>query len=574
MENCPFKAAKWKRLLQTGKCKSWVRPINNSNISVMKKIPISIILCILFVGSCTKEESIRDNDQVLSALILSEESKDQVISELSQVLSLSLKEVNVRYFLHGEIAKQFTLDYDITYELIKNKPVTSEKYGTIEFGKLLEKVAKDNSLDISHFLKYHEAFRNLQISSPVFFENWMPDNLSPMVISLPQDYDEGEGTKVRAYLSDGNYKMVLEEEIGEPILLVRESERVDNNGMIRVDIDGFVIPEGERYLTAARAYEIANSNGSGLKSAEVSKHEPVIVVVDDIDEIGISDNTCFIDSKNEIGIFQAESAASGIGIPTNPSALPNSSCCIQVKWGGVTGAVSYEIFRQFGNFSNDKIATVNNTQNIYSDKNLKNGTRYCYSIRSVDSVGNVSGLTYPVDAIASWRTNRTYEKIIKIFVDRDCWNKAICGTFDGKIELQYKLVLFNRENKSIESLPAGAVGALTQQSRNDQRDTWCTYNQNLFLWDLQTYAYSYGIYFVEDDGNGTSVTVELSANLKVDLAESASGQVSASIKFNIAAKDDQIGSMVVHYDTEAETEFVITPLEKNQVGKFKVKFGQ
>lgn len=541
----------------------------------MKKLLISFSLIALIISSCNKEELIQNKTQNDPEIPLSKENKDQVINELSQVLSLSLQDVHIRNFLHEEIAKQFTLDYDILYELIKNKHVASEEYGTIEFGKLLEKIAKDNSVNISHFLKYNELFRNLQISSPVYFENWMPKKSSPMVISLPQDYDEGENIKVKAFSNDGNYKMVLEEEINEPILLVREAERVDKNGMIRIDIDGFIIPEGERYLTAERAYEIATENKSGVKSAEVLAHEPIIIIGDNYSEGNIiSDNNGIVKSKNAFDYYQSKSATSDIGIPTNPTALPNSSYSIQIKWGGVTGASSYEIFRQYSYYANTKLATLDNTQNIYNDMYLSNGTRYNYSIRSVDANGNVSGLTYPVDAIASWRVNRAYEKILRIYVSTDCWNKAICGLFDGRIELQYKLVLFNRENKSVEALPAGATGALPRQTRSAQKATWCTYNQMLFLWDLQVYAYSYGIFFVEDDTDGTGTEVELSATMKVSLNDSVSGEVTGKITFKIADADEQIGSMVVHYDTYSGRVFTIIPIEKKQVGYFSVVFGQ
>jgi fibronectin type 3 domain-containing protein len=67
---------------------------------------------------------------------------------------------------------------------------------------------------------------------------------------------------------------------------------------------------------------------------------------------------------------------------TNPSLTLSKANprAITLTYSKVTGAKGYEIYRKVGNGSYTKIATT--TSLSYSDKNVKNGTKYTYVVRA------------------------------------------------------------------------------------------------------------------------------------------------------------------------------------------------
>jgi hypothetical protein len=234
--------------------------------------------------SCSKEDKDTKSDIIIDDSniiecdepLLTAEIRNKIIDELSQVIALSLTENDVRRMLHNELNKQFTFDYDILYSFVADKEVNT-KFGKLKYVELLHKLAADNNICLDYLDKNLENFKNLQISAPSYFEGWQTENFIPEVISLPVEYIENKSIKVKSYASNGTFSLVTEEDINKPFLLVRESERVDPTGMIRVDINNFVLPPNYRTLTAYSAYKI-----SELKSfSENENMESVIIKVPD-----------------------------------------------------------------------------------------------------------------------------------------------------------------------------------------------------------------------------------------------------------------------------------------------------
>lgn len=71
---------------------------------------------------------------------------DVIHNTLARIVALSLEDVNVRAFLHEEIGREFTGDYDILFELIKDKEISSGKFGNVSFSAYLESVAAEKEL--------------------------------------------------------------------------------------------------------------------------------------------------------------------------------------------------------------------------------------------------------------------------------------------------------------------------------------------------------------------------------------------------------------------------------------------
>ncbi len=518
----------------------------------MNKLKIIVLLFLVLFSACQKDQDFKEN--ILNSVPVSGsfEALNNTHEVFAKVLAMSLADINVRLFLQSEIAKQFTSDYDILFNLIKDKEIETTRYGLIRFSNLLKMVARNAGIDYTGVQKSLLNYVNLQISSPVYFEEWNAGSTVPLVVSLPIDYQEEMGTAVKAFDVNGNEVLVKEDEIKNPILLVRKAERVDDKGMMRVDPDGFVIPEEERVFTAGEAYEIADKQ---LKSAESGKSSPVIEVLDQVDfqhalELRRITSAEVVNKTRlnpgltiEPGL---KSASSTIETPGNFSVHPAGPYTIQVNWSQVEGATAYEIFRQYSTYPNYLLATVGADQINYYDQYLSCGSNYIYSVRAVNANGNTSALTNGLETYASWRTNGNRDIIDKIYIDTDCW-KWCCGLFDGKIELQYKTSYLLGSGNSVVAYPSSGVNSLGQKSKDAQKDKWCTYNHYLFPWDVRNSSYSYRFVLIEDDGDGNGTTIKLGDTFKIQLIKIISYTVTAGIEFKIAEKDESFGEIIVLY---------------------------
>ena len=68
----------------------------------------------------------------------------------------------------------------------------------------------------------------------------------------------------------------------------------------------------------------------------------------------------------------------------------NTTSGVYLKWGKVSGASSYRIYRKTGSGDWELIKKLNNETFTYTDKNVKSGVKYSYMVKAVVS-GTVSG---------------------------------------------------------------------------------------------------------------------------------------------------------------------------------------
>lgn len=68
----------------------------------------------------------------------------------------------------------------------------------------------------------------------------------------------------------------------------------------------------------------------------------------------------------------------------------NVTSGVYLKWGKVSGATSYRIYRKTGNGSWKLLKKFNNETFTYTDKNVKSGVKYSYAVKAVVS-GTLSG---------------------------------------------------------------------------------------------------------------------------------------------------------------------------------------
>lgn len=230
-------------------------------------------------------------------------------------------------------------------------------------------------------------------------------------------------------------------------------------------------------------------------------------------------------------------------VPQNAEVLPVLPYSLRVRWQDIQGVSFYKVFREV-NYSGyyGEIATVYPEQgSIFLDPGLSVGTHYDYQVQAFNALECFSARSYGAGAYASWRTNNFNEVLHQIFISDVCWNWC-CSWPEGKIELMYRIVKYNKTDKQVEY----PKNALPQTSKSDQKGVWCTYDKELFRWDIEKYAYNYLLFFYEDDGgDDKGTTIKLSASFKpLDKVN-----VGIDVSFTIDDRDEELGWIeIYHFD--------------------------
>lgn len=250
--------------------------------------------------------------------------------------------------------------------------------------------------------------------------------------------------------------------------------------------------------------------------------------------------------------------------PGNTEALPLVPYSIRVKWQDIQGVEYYKVFMEI-NYSGsyNEIATVYPNQGAtYLDQGKTVGVHYDYQIQAFNSSDCYSARSFGTGTWASWRTNNYNEILNQIYLSDGCWNWC-CGWPEGKIELMYRIVKYNKSDQQVEY----PKNSLPQKSKTDQKGKWCIYDKELFRWDITKYAYNYMLFFYEDDGgDDKGTTIKLSASFK----PSDTINIGAEISFTIDDRDEELGWIeIYHFDPDGK-EYSLAPRK----GSAKIKLRQ
>jgi hypothetical protein len=525
-------------------------PIKNK-IYISSVIVIFLLFCL---PACERKQEIQPEP-------VTTKRKNEALEQFSLAVAGATADPGFRKLIKTEVNKQFDYDFDVLYRFIADREITTElgktkvsDFLTFHLNKphVASKKESVNSLYLQNLV---DLVDNLQISIPNFGAEWDAEGFIPKVVVLPVDFDEKTVNQVKAFDQFGNVSWVgAEEALQEPYIVVRESERVDINGKLRVDKYGFVLPEEMRLTVAEAAYIEAHTAYLNGTLDERNNFEPIIEVVDDEYLIGYSQSTKGVSYKGTTSMYDGSQTlypnarTAAVSMPTNVSVYPSNPYSMYIKWQDVPEATYYKIYREVnysGNYS--LIATKSKSEGqTHSDNFLTLGNLYTYQIQAFNgSDTDYSARTLTTGARASWRRNNGREVIQKIYISRECWNWC-CGLFDGKIELQYRLIKYNKQDNTVE-YPEYNLG---QRTKNQQKDTWHTYTTSLFDWDVTKYAYNYMLYFYEDDGgNGRGVEITLGMKFTAGIKDAISAEQNASVKFTLDDRDEEMGYVeIYHYD--------------------------
>ncbi len=321
----------------------------------MKRFIILAFL-LLLVWSCSKETKPIMLDNSTSSYSITQ--KNGVIRSYAQILAASMEDVELKSAIKMEAQKQFDGDYDILTSTMERLNLSGQNKSIRQ--KMSECVSPTRSegggLDVNfdEILKdIREQFPNLQVSIPVYCDEWNTEEYTPLVAYLPVDFDERTASVVEAFDTDGNvHQLSIKEEPDYPVIVVSVSERIDSEG-----------------------------------------------------------NSIFDEEYDDNGAYIGSVTTKTVSTPTGLALHHSTPRSFELFWDGVVSSGHYEIQRRSMSESTfSTIAQVDGDENFYKDNGLIANTQYSYRLRLIE--GNDQSAYTPI--LTSTASERTVGEPVKV----------------------------------------------------------------------------------------------------------------------------------------------------------------
>ncbi|MGI6338684.1 MAG: hypothetical protein ACOXZV_04810 [Bacteroidales bacterium] len=464
---------------------------------------IASVLLIAF-GACERDEGPVDDRMDTY------QEPDKVHEQLyvlGKSVNMLMQEAEFKSYVYDEIEKKFDGDYNVLFKNVENKFPSAE---------ILKSEESKSSKGYFDNLK-----RYPQIYIPFFEElkrNGKLGKKSPVILIYTDEIESGEypGYTLEKNGSLKRLNFLIDEKYAEnnEVWVLSLNERVDENGELLTD---FITFPSASALTLTLASATPDDEIYSLSSKGTMACTPPLK-------------------------------------PGKVEVYPSSPNSVYLEWEDVSNAAYYKIYRDkdySGNYS--YVKTVNRAADgsAWTNSGLNAGSHYSYQVQAFNAEDCFSARTFGVGTWASWRTNNYNDLLYQIYISDGCWNWC-CGWPEGDIELKYRLVKYNKSDQQIEY----PKNALPQKSKKAQKGKWCTYNKDLFRWDIGKYAYNYLLFFYEDDGgNDKGTTIRLSASFKpVDNLS-----LGADIAFTIDDRDEELGWVEIYHFDENGKQYPLSP---------------
>jgi hypothetical protein len=208
------------------------------NAKVMKKttlqslsvVAVGLSLCL---WSCKEQDvNVFQSKPVPASIALTKDGKDALMTDFAKSLAMALKsEPDLRVFVKDEALKQIDGDYDIFYQIVKDKEIRN--------GLTLKNILEKYSDAPENFKLLNEEFLELNIKIPrlqvASAEGWNTQTLSPNVAvrSMKESQQFFD-----AFDKDGKYlKLDSKKEPNELTIVIEESERIEVSSKATLQMD-------------------------------------------------------------------------------------------------------------------------------------------------------------------------------------------------------------------------------------------------------------------------------------------------------------------------------------------------
>lgn len=510
----------------------------------MRKITLvwCVFIAAMFLYSC--EDDLQEDIVTPS---LTEDQIDQNIKNLSEVLANAVyRNDELVKEIKEEISYRFDYDNDALIREFLGRDISGEKFEDILSNS---SNGKYSSKDIEKMI-LESGY--LQFSIPLNYESLDYETVTPLAVPIYSFINEQDTEYIESFDNDGNTVNLSAKEMPTvPVIVVGRSERIDENGNLRVSERSVIIPkEGRMHYT--KAIEQARNN---LKSAKINQHILTILSQEEFDKLGVEQETT---GTAEYGANLKSTILSGDELTGNTTKPKEMSLSWEPYSNGTYTSNKYIIYRDGNN-----IKTVY-YNNFYTD--IVEYTNMPYEYRIVYYYNNVYlGVSNDLELQSSQRTSGGKEYIDRLYASH-AMVVFLEGWWVSEIEIKWDVLIGNPNNTvSVMSTfsQTGGTSWDTQGSTtyvDDKKDV------NLFTWNKGD-GLSYTIRFVEDDGGSRTESVNVWVDVTALVAETiltATGDLvvvgvieatKGSIKKVITQlkNDDEIGETIVYWwDKQAD----------------------
>jgi len=409
------------------------------------------------------------------------------MEEMAIVYANALTNEAFRKALKDEVLKKFDGDYNVLHKTLQAQKLKNGE----SVSSILKSNLKSTNLKSANFIEegYTEEYVGkippLQVAIPVNCEKWNTSNEVPLVVFIPDNYDEKTFDKVKAYKPDGSYIWISsKKEPDYPVVVISPSERVDLKGNLR-KYEKF---ETNKYVEQSK-----------LKSVSAIPNVPVVTAL-----------------------------------------THNGAYRLNLEWTSgdqLTNKV-FEVWRQREGYAWSKIAENGYAENGYLDTNVSAGSKYYYKVRARNVDGS-SQYSNTVGIHASARNSGDLCNTYSLYLTKAALN-AIEDWISGAPEIRFRV---------IKGAPNSAEVIYTSElmepsSRSDINGKWWNPSVQSFNWVPSILGTVLNFDWREEEWY-SSIEVGLSGSFE-DVFDIGTIKAGATIKINIQG-GDAIGNRYIYY---------------------------
>jgi len=440
----------------------------------MKKIKgisigVVLVLIISILNSCSKDVDDQFNIDH-SKIQFDIKQQNAALEELGSLVSKALGDAKVRILIKELALKKYNGQYDIPFEyLIAGTAFQkSENHFT---RKIMENILGNTDDEKLNKLKdLISIIPTLQLSVPVHCDEWDAENYHPLIAILKMDHGDMIDKFVMAI--DAHGKTIELDAINEPslpVVVIGKGERVDENGNVMYDRNGFQIKPEERIsaLLAVDNPELIIDNGFRLKIVESFED-----VANQGSNIQLNKNKMsLVADPIDCALLEKAMNLAFTTVPDRPTNVKVINAgfvrSLEVSWSYVSNATYYKIYRTT-QASNDIVYIGQSTSNRFVDHGVGffgglpviNQT-YIYYVTGVNSLGESGYSAFvPLETedYAAYRENQGKEQLSYLYMTSAMFNSLEGWTNGNDLEIQIKI----------------------SSTYKDSNNSWQIMNHNLF----------------------------------------------------------------------------------------------
>lgn len=512
----------------------------------------------------------------LQSIPVSDEVKNSNIQVLGEVFSrLLIQNEEFRTLVWEKALDKDTYDYDVPIAFILEEPLgelTVRDYATNILSEI-KPVADLNELI--------ESLNYVQLTIPLHqIQGWKP-SVIPYVAVVPVDKSHKEIDSYQGYSPSGNKFLICSKtEPIEQVVVIRESDRIDKNGKLCVNLHGVMLPDEDRMHISEHKSLIDEMKRAGIvKDYQTGKL--VRIISDDslqqiVKQFEIEDQLLRKKREDEQKLFLEEISKtlnSTKNIESNNlTSFSNQPKAISLSWSAVPiSGITYKVYAA-GYFKSGLLPVYRTKELIATTSSLNATYQFPYEnhVYNIWVEGYLNANPDPVSCsnyvstYTSGRAQGCIEYPNRIFMTASAM-RDLEGWAANDLELYWVVSISNTNGQPVQQVTGGRT-FYPHYSWLTMQDTERTYTASSFpLFQWNRFAFTnqgllsnngaYSVYWYEKDGDRKDKIIQVATKVVryvagfygVNPILTETVLQLANLAFDIDNRDEGIGTCEINW---------------------------